>query len=81
MVGRLSRKKSELLSKEKDVKYLYVVDYATTIRDYSVAFQVLGLELEYIDIYHSHGFYFNVNFLCGFLSGGSNFTHMKKFKV
>ena len=42
VVGRLSRKKSELLSKEKDVKYLHVVDYATTIRNYSVAFQVLG---------------------------------------
>ena len=45
MVGRLSRKKSELLSKEKDVKYLYVVDYATTIRDYSVTFQVLGTRI------------------------------------
>ena len=51
VVGRLSRKKSELLSKEKDVKYLYVVDYATTIRDYSVAFQVLCLELEYMPRY------------------------------
>ena len=71
MVGRLSRKKSELLSKEKDVKYLYVVDYATTIRDYSVAFQVLGLELEYIDIYHSHGFYFNLIFCAGSYQEGA----------